>query len=88
LDFKDAGFFNDGAGCYRGFNVISKNGRRTRRASSAKARCFCSERHGHPENVHFDISCLPIRDEIGSVRGVFCIVNNTTAGVRFELALR
>lgn len=55
---------------------------------SAKDRPFYIERHGHPENVFFDISYSPIRDEIGEVRGVFCIVNETTETVRSQLALK
>ncbi len=48
---------------------------------SAKDRPFYIERHGHPENVFFDISYSPVRDETGSVRGVFCIVSETTERV-------
>ncbi|WP_018899435.1 PAS domain S-box protein [Rhizobium sp. 2MFCol3.1] len=55
---------------------------------SAKDRPFYIERHGHPENVYFDISYSPIRDESGKVRGVFCIVNETTERVRSQLALK
>jgi PAS domain S-box-containing protein len=55
---------------------------------SAKDRPFYIERHGHPENVYFDISYSPIRDEKGTVQGVFCIVNETTERVRSQLALK
>ncbi len=55
---------------------------------SAKDRPFYIERHGHPENVYFDISYSPIRDEGGKVRGVFCIVSETTDRVRSQLALK
>ncbi|HEV2503746.1 MAG TPA: PAS domain S-box protein [Mesorhizobium sp.] len=48
---------------------------------SAKDRPFYIERHGHPENVFFDISYSPVRDEAGLVRGVFCIVSETTERV-------
>ncbi len=54
----------------------------------AKDRPFYIERHGYPEIAHFDISYSPIRDEDSKVRGVFCIVNETTERVRFETALR
>ncbi|WP_431322859.1 PAS domain S-box protein [Rhizobium sp. YTU87027] len=54
----------------------------------AKDRPFYIERHGYPETVHFDISYSPIRDEVGKVRGVFCIVSETTERVRSETALR
>lgn len=54
----------------------------------AKDRPFYIERHGYPETVHFDISYSPVRDETGKVRGVFCIVNETTERVRSDTALR
>ncbi len=38
----------------------------------AKDRAFYIERHGYPENVHFDISYSPVRDEAGNVEGRFC----------------
>jgi PAS domain S-box-containing protein len=47
----------------------------------AKDRPFYIERHGYPENVYFDISYSPIRDEAGEVGGVLCIVNETTERV-------
>jgi hypothetical protein len=47
----------------------------------AKDRPFYMERHGYPENVYFDISYSPVRDEVGSVGGVLCIVNETTERV-------
>ncbi|TWB07963.1 PAS domain S-box-containing protein [Rhizobium sp. ERR 1071] len=55
---------------------------------SAKDRPFYIERHGHPETVYFDISYSPINDETGGVRGVFCIVSETTERVRSQRALR
>jgi two-component sensor histidine kinase len=48
---------------------------------SAKDRPFYIERHGYPENVYFDISYSPVRDEAGEVGGVLCIVNETTERV-------
>jgi len=54
----------------------------------AENRPFYIERHGYPETVHFDISYSPIRDEVGKVRGVFCIVSETTERVKSEMALR
>jgi two-component sensor histidine kinase len=44
----------------------------------AKDRPFYIERHGYPENVFFDISYSPVRDEAGRVGGVLCIVSETT----------
>ncbi|QRM56066.1 PAS domain-containing sensor histidine kinase [Sinorhizobium sp. BG8] len=44
----------------------------------AKDRPFYIQRHGYPETVYFDISYSPVRDEEGSIRGVLCIVNETT----------
>jgi PAS domain S-box-containing protein len=55
---------------------------------SAKDREFYIERHGHPEKVYFDISYSPIKDEKGKIRGVFCIVSETTGRVRSQHALR
>ncbi|NRQ17274.1 Blue-light-activated histidine kinase [Ensifer sesbaniae] len=54
----------------------------------AKDRPFYIERHGYPETVYFDISYSPVRDEKQKVRGVFCIVNETTERVKFEGALK
>lgn len=54
----------------------------------AKDRPFYIERHGYPETVHFDISYSPVRDEERRVRGVLCIVNETTDRVKFESALQ
>lgn len=47
----------------------------------AKDRPFYIERHGFPENVYFDISYSPIRDEAGAVQGILCIVSETTERV-------
>jgi two-component sensor histidine kinase len=47
----------------------------------AKDRPFYIERHGYPENVYFDISYSPVRDEAGKVGGVLCIVGETTERV-------
>ncbi len=55
---------------------------------AAKDRPFYIERHGHPETVYFDISYSPILDEDRNVRGVFCIVSETTDRIRVEHALR
>jgi len=54
----------------------------------AKDRPFYIERHGYAETVCFDISYSPVRDETGVIRGVFCIVNETTERVRSVEALR
>lgn len=55
---------------------------------TAKDRPFYIERHGYPETVYFDISYSAIHDEHGIVRGIFCIVNETTDRVRADLALQ
>jgi PAS domain S-box-containing protein len=55
---------------------------------AAKDRPFYIERHGYPETVYFDISYSPVADQDGVVRGVFCIVNETTERVRADAALR
>jgi two-component sensor histidine kinase len=47
----------------------------------AKDRPFYIERHGYPENVHFDISYSSVRDVAGKVEGVLCIVSETTERV-------
>lgn len=47
----------------------------------AKDRPFYIERHGYPENVYFDISYSPVRDETGKIDGVLCIVSETTERV-------
>jgi two-component sensor histidine kinase len=47
----------------------------------AKDRPFYIERRGYPENVYFDISYSPVRNEAGRVEGVLCIVNETTERV-------
>lgn len=55
---------------------------------SAKDRPFYIERHGYPETVYFDISYSPVRDRDGVVRGVFCIVNETTERVKADAQVR
>lgn len=55
---------------------------------AAKDRPFYIERHGYPETVYFDISYSPVADQDGVVRGVFCIVNETTERVKADVALR
>ncbi|MBM7081610.1 SpoIIE family protein phosphatase [Micromonospora humidisoli] len=49
---------------------------------------FLLDRHGFVERVYFDISYDPIRDDDGSVNGVFCFVNETTGRVVGERRLR
>jgi len=49
---------------------------------------FYMERFGFPEETFFDISYDPIRDETGSVAGLFCIVSETTARVISDRRLR
>lgn len=55
---------------------------------AAKDRPFYIERHGYPEMVYFDISYSPVSDQDGVVRGVFCVVNETTERVKADAALR
>ncbi|MBE8966884.1 response regulator [Nostocales cyanobacterium LEGE 12452] len=42
---------------------------------------FFLNRYGYIEETYFDISYDPVRDESGSVGGVFCIVSETTGRV-------
>jgi signal transduction histidine kinase/CheY-like chemotaxis protein len=42
---------------------------------------FSVQRHGYLEETYFDISYDPVRDETGSVAGVYCIVTETTSRV-------
>ena len=49
---------------------------------------FCIQRHGYLEETYFDISYDPVRDENGTVRGVNCIVTETTGRVTGERRLR
>lgn len=55
---------------------------------AAKDRPFYIERHGYPEMVYFGISYSPVSDQDGVVRGVFCVVNETTERVKADAALR
>ena len=48
----------------------------------ANDRQFYIERHGYGEDVFFDISYSPVRDDDGSVAGILCIVSETTERVR------
>lgn len=54
----------------------------------ASDRPFYMQRFGFPEETFFDISYDPIRDETGSVAGLFCIVTETTARVVSNRRLR
>ncbi len=49
---------------------------------------FCIERNGYLEETYFDISYDPVRDDSGSVAGVYCIVTETTSRVCGERRLR
>jgi PAS domain S-box-containing protein len=44
----------------------------------AKDRPFLVERKGYPEEVFFDISYSPVRNDAGEVEGIFCVVAETT----------
>jgi signal transduction histidine kinase/DNA-binding response OmpR family regulator len=61
---------------------------RTGDAFWAEDRLFFLERHGYAEETFFDVSYDPVRDESGSVGGVFCIVSETTRRVLGERRLR
>jgi len=54
----------------------------------ARDRVFHIERHGHLEEVMFDISYSPARALDGSVAGVLCIVSETTSARAYERKLR
>ena len=56
-------------------------------AVSAHDRPFQINRHGHLEEVFFDISYSPIREAGGAVGGVLCVVSETTERVRAAQAL-
>jgi signal transduction histidine kinase len=45
-------------------------------------------RKGYDEQTWFTFSYSPVRDESGSVAGMFCAVSETTAGILAERALR
>ncbi|NML46148.1 response regulator [Ramlibacter sp. G-1-2-2] len=60
---------------------------RTGEAFGANDLLFPIERNGYPEETYFDVSYDPIRDESGSVAGVYCIVTETTARVVGERRL-
>jgi PAS domain S-box-containing protein len=49
---------------------------------SAKDRPFVVERHGYREEVYFDISYSPVREDDGEIAGILCIVAETTERVR------
>ena len=53
----------------------------------AQDRPFFIERHGYLEETYFDVSYDPVRDESGRVRGVYCIVTETTGRVVGERRL-
>ena len=60
---------------------------RTGEAFWAKDLLFHLERFGFLEETYFDVSYDPVRDESGSVGGVFCIVTETTERVVGERRL-
>ncbi|WP_294392103.1 PAS domain S-box protein [uncultured Sphingomonas sp.] len=53
-------------------------------AVSAKDRPFYIERAGYGEEVCFDISYSPVREDDGAIGGVLCLVTDTTQRVRAE----
>ncbi len=60
---------------------------RTGEAFWARDLLFVLERHGFVEDTYFDVSYDPVRDESGTVGGVFCIVTETTERVVGERRL-
>jgi PAS domain S-box-containing protein len=62
--------------------------RETGETVAAKDRPFYIERHGYGEEVFFDISYSPVRDETGAVAGVLCLVDETTAKVAYRRQLQ
>ena len=60
---------------------------RTGEAFQARDLLFILERNGFVEETYFDVSYDPVRDESGSVGGVFCIVTETTGRVVGERRL-
>jgi two-component sensor histidine kinase len=62
-------------------SVCLRRVRETGETVFAKDRPFYIERRGYPENVYFDISYSPVRDDCGKVGGVLCVVSETTRQV-------
>ena len=60
----------------------------TGEAFSAPDFAYFVDRGGFLEEVYFDVSYDPVRDETGGVGGVFCIVSETTLRVLGERRLR
>ena len=60
----------------------------TGEAFSAPDFPYFVDRGGFLEEVYFDVSYDPVRDETGGVGGVFCIVSETTQRVLGERRLR
>jgi PAS domain S-box-containing protein len=60
---------------------------RTGEAFSGSDLEFVIERNGFVEETYFDVSYDPVRDESGTVGGVFCIVTETTGRVVGERRL-
>jgi PAS domain S-box-containing protein len=60
---------------------------RTGEAFWARDLLFSLERYGFVEETYFDVSYDPVRDESGTVGGVFCIVTETTERVIGERRL-
>ncbi|MEB0058156.1 PAS domain-containing protein [Variovorax sp. LG9.2] len=54
---------------------------------SAIDRPFHIDRHGHLEEVFFDVSFSPVREANDHIGGVLCLVNETTERVHGRLAL-
>ena len=53
----------------------------------AKDRPFYIERAGYGEEVFFDVSYSPVREDDGAIGGVLCIVSETTERVRAARAV-
>lgn len=58
--------------------------RETGETFSAKDRPFYIERRGMGETAYFDVSYSAVREPMGTVAGVLCIVTETTERVQFQ----
>ncbi|HEX2772303.1 MAG TPA: ATP-binding protein, partial [Micromonosporaceae bacterium] len=62
--------------------------RRTGQAYHGQDHPFLLDRYGYLEETYFDISYDPIREDDGSLAGIYCIVSETTGRVKGERRLR
>ncbi|HEX7745393.1 MAG TPA: SpoIIE family protein phosphatase [Micromonosporaceae bacterium] len=62
--------------------------RRMGQAYHGRDHPFLLDRHGYLEETYFDISYDPLREDDGSLAGIYCIVSETTGRVLGERRLR